>query len=114
MSDEDFDVAGVTCRPMAGFNVKLGMNWPKRLQFCVQVQAGEDREAAARRWLAAERVQRHHAESTRSQESTPCDGQSEEQTERPDVVLEPATVDADVEEVSAGERWLVLLRHVRG
>ena len=50
----------------------------------------------------------------RRRAATPCDGQSEEQTERRDVVLEPATVDADVEEVSAGERWLVLLRHVRG
>ena len=104
MSDEDFNVAGITCRPMAGFNVKLGINWPKRLQFCVRVQAGEDSEAAARRWLATERGQRHHAEITRSQESTPYDGQAEEQAERRDVVLKPATVDADVEGVSASER----------
>jgi hypothetical protein len=106
MGDEDFDVAGVICRPMAGFIVKLGINWPKRLQSCVRVRTGEDHEAAARRWLATERGQRYHAESsTRAQESTPCDGQAGEQTERRDVVLEPATVDAViVQEVSAGER----------
>jgi hypothetical protein len=105
MGDEDFDVPGVTCRPMAGFNVKLGMNWPKTLQFCVRLKTGEDHEAAARRWLATERGQRHRAKGTRPQESTPCDpGEAEEQTERCDSLLEPDTMDADMEEVSAGER----------
>jgi hypothetical protein len=90
--------------PMAGFIVKLGMNWPKKLQFCVRLQAGEDHEAAARRWLATERGQRHRAKGTRPQEITPCDqGGAEEQTERRDSLLEPDTMD-DIEEVGAGER----------
>ena len=87
MGYEDFDVNGITCRPMAGFIVKLGINWPKWLQFSVKLHTGEDHEAAARRcrWLATERGQRHSAESRL------CDGGGvEEQTDRCDSIHKSA------------------------
>jgi hypothetical protein len=84
MGDEDFDVNGVTCRPLVGFIVKVGIDWPRKLRFTVKLHTGEDHEAAARRWLATERGQRH------SVVSGFCDGGgAEEQTDRCDSAPEP-------------------------